>query len=180
MSQPGELVRASIALGSNLPGVQGSPTATLRAACNALGALPNCRVEATSSVWRTVPVGGVVQPDFFNAAVILATSLPARSLLEHLHAIERQFGRNRGAEARWGPRTLDLDIILFGAQVFEEPDFRVPHPRFADRAFVLAPLAEIAASATDPLTGLSVESILRSVSGHDGVVRIGPLFPSDD
>ncbi len=180
MSKRSEFVRVAIALGSNLPSPDGSPEKTLRAALEALRALPNCRFERASSVWRTQPVGGVPQPDFFNAVVTLSTTLEARALLHELHAIEQVWGRVRATETRWGPRTLDLDIIFYGAQVIEEADFRVPHPRYAARAFVLFPLGEIAPDMTDPATGMSVESLLQSVSGHDGVVRVGPLFSRDD
>ncbi|MSR41718.1 MAG: 2-amino-4-hydroxy-6-hydroxymethyldihydropteridine diphosphokinase [Phycisphaerales bacterium] len=173
------MVQACIALGSNLESSAGSPLQTLRAACDALDALRHCHIEKISSVWKTAPVGSVAQPDFFNAAVLLSTSLTPRTLLLQLHAIEQSFGRCRNEEVRFGPRTLDLDIIFYGTQIIDEPDFKVPHPRYAERGFVLFPLSEIAPSMVDPKSGLSVESLLRSFPNHDGVARFGQLSASD-
>jgi len=96
-----------------------------------------------SSFRETEPVGVTDQPKFLNAAAELATELPPRELLERLLEIERELGRDRGAERRWGPRVIDLDLLLFGEEAIDEPGLTVPHPRLADRRFVLEPLCEL-------------------------------------
>ncbi len=179
MSNHSETVASIIALGSNLDSGAGSPLETLCAAREALAKLPNSRVEKSSSVWKTAPVGNVDQPDFFNAALMLRTALSPHALLECLQEVERQFGRDRSRELRWGPRSLDLDIIFYGTRIIDEPDFSIPHPRFAERAFVLFPLMELAPTMVDPRSGLSVESLLRSLPCHNGVVRLGQLTGRD-
>ena len=175
-----ESVDAIIALGSNLDSCAGSSLATLCAARDALAKLPNATVEKSSAVWKTAPVGIVDQPDFFNAALILRTALSPHALLQCLQEVERQFGRDRSHELRWGPRSLDLDIIFYGTRIIDEPDFSIPHPRFAQRAFVLFPLMELVPTMVDPRSGLSVESLLRSLPCHDGVVRLGQLTGRDN
>src|SRR5919204_2104188 len=120
---------AYIALGSNL----GDRAAYLAAARAALGELPGSRILATSSVEETEPVGGVPQGAYLNQMVALDTTLAPRELLDALHAIERAAGRTR--DVRWGPRTLDLDIVMFDVQTVNEPDLIVPHPQLAYRDF---------------------------------------------
>lgn len=123
-----------VGLGANL----GDPIATLRAAVRAL---PVARV---SGAWLTAPVGPVAdQPPFVNAAAQLATELAPRALLAELLALEARFGRHRAAEQRQGPRALDLDLLLYGDRVVDEPGLVVPHPRLHERAFALAPVAEL-------------------------------------
>jgi len=147
-------VRAAIALGSNL----GDRDATLRRAAAALrGVLPDLRLSSTH---ETDYVGaGPAQPAYLNAVAVGETSLPARGLLEALLEIERQFGRERPYPD--APRTLDLDLILYGLDIIDEPGLVVPHPRFRQRRFVLEPLAEIAADWIDPVTGRTVDELLR-------------------
>ena len=108
-----------------------------------LSSLPDSDLVVHSSLYRTRPVGPVDQPDYINAVAVLATGLSAEALLDALQALEARHGRVRGAE-RWGARTLDLDLLLYGDAVIASQRLRVPHPRMCQRAFVLYPLAEIA------------------------------------
>ena len=132
-------MRAYVGLGSNL----GEREATLWKALEGLGATEGIEVLAVSSFRETDPVGVVDQPRFVNAAVALETSLRPRELLERLLDVERSLGRDRAVEERWGPRTLDLDLLLYGGETIDEPGLEVPHPRLAERAFVLEPLLEL-------------------------------------
>jgi 2-amino-4-hydroxy-6-hydroxymethyldihydropteridine diphosphokinase len=147
-------VPVAVALGSNL----GDRAATLGAALDALRALiPDLRA---STFHDTAPVGvPASQPRYLNAAAVGTTTLSVRALLEGLLAIEQRFGRERAF--RNAPRTLDLDLILYGDHVVDEPGLVVPHPRFRERAFVLEPLAEIAPQMSDPVTGRSIADLLR-------------------
>lgn len=153
---------AYIALGSNLPGPAGPPDATLAAAAERLAALG--RITARSSLYSTAPAGLTAQPRFLNAVVALDTDLAPRRLLESLLDIERHFGRNRAAALPNGPRTLDLDILLYSDLTLSEPGLEIPHPRLAQRAFVLVPLAEIAPHARDPRSGSTVAQLLAALS----------------
>jgi len=130
---------AYIGLGSNLD----DPRAQVLAALHALAALPRSRVLRHSRLYRSAPWGRRDQPEFINAAAMLQTTLAPRELLDELLAIERNAGRARDG-TRWGPRVLDLDVLLYGSRVVDESGLRVPHPHLAERAFVLLPLAEIA------------------------------------
>jgi 2-amino-4-hydroxy-6-hydroxymethyldihydropteridine diphosphokinase len=132
-------VRAYIGLGSNL----GEREATLREALTRLSELDGVAVVAVSSFRETDPVGNADQPRFVNAAAELETSLGPRELLERLLEVERSLGRDRTREERWGPRTVDLDLLLYGDETVGEPGLEVPHPRLAERAFVLEPLVEL-------------------------------------
>ena len=138
---------AYIALGSNLA----DPVAQLRRALAALAALPQTRLAAASSLYRSAPVGHAAQPDFVNAAAELSTALAPQALLAALLEIERRFGRERSF--RNAPRTLDLDLLLYDAQSIALPGLEVPHPRMHQRAFVLAPLLEIAPECEIPGKG---------------------------
>lgn len=129
---------AYIALGSNL----GDPVATVQSATASLRRLPRSTVIAASSLYRTEPLGLRNQPDFINAVVAVETQLNPRQLLDELFAIEGRFGRNRSILN--APRTLDLDVLLHGNTISNDPQITLPHPRLHLRAFVLAPLAEIA------------------------------------
>ena len=150
--------RAYIGLGSNL----GDREATLREALDRLGAGEGIAVVAVSSFRETDPVGVLDQPRFLNAAAALETSLAPRELLERLLAVERALGRDRAQEERWGPRTLDLDLLLYGDEEVDEPGLTVPHPRLAERAFVLEPLLEL-----DPGLRLPGGRALRELAGPE-------------
>ncbi|ELX8379423.1 2-amino-4-hydroxy-6-hydroxymethyldihydropteridine diphosphokinase [Providencia vermicola] len=128
-----------IAIGSNL----GEPLKQAQQAIEALNAIPKSRVAKTSSIYRTKPLGPQDQNDFLNIAVLLETELEPETLLDHTQRIELELGRVRKAE-RWGPRTLDLDIMLFGHQVINTPRLTVPHYGLKEREFMLYPLYEIA------------------------------------
>ncbi|MFV8819590.1 2-amino-4-hydroxy-6-hydroxymethyldihydropteridine diphosphokinase [Haliea sp. E17] len=132
------MIPAYIALGSNL----GNPLAQLQRAAGALDKLPGTRLAACSPLYRSAAVGPGEQPDYLNAVVRLDTDLQPLALLDALQAIEAAQGRER--EVRWGARTLDLDLLLYGAQRIDEPRLTVPHPRMTQRAFVLYPLAAVA------------------------------------
>ncbi|WP_238083181.1 2-amino-4-hydroxy-6-hydroxymethyldihydropteridine diphosphokinase [Pseudescherichia vulneris] len=133
------MTRVYIALGSNLA----SPLSQVTAAIDALGAIPDSQIVAVSSFYRTPPLGPQDQPDYLNAAVALETSLAPEALLDHTQRIELDQGRVRKAE-RWGPRTLDLDIMLFGDETIATPRLTVPHYDMKNRGFMLWPLFEIA------------------------------------
>ena len=137
-----EVQRAFVGLGGNLGDVE----TTLVEALWAIDGLPQTSIRAQSALYRSKPWGRGDQPDFLNGAVELQTRMTPRVLLEHLLAIEERFGRVRAKEDRWGPRTLDLDVLVFGEEVIDESGLHVPHPRLHERAFVLVPLAEIAPS----------------------------------
>lgn len=130
--------RCFIALGANL----GDPAATVKAAILALRKMPQTEFIAASSLYRTAPVGLKHQPDFINAVVELVAVSPAPTLMQSLFAIEADFGRQRSVKN--APRTLDLDLLLYGNLLSDDPQLTLPHPRLHERAFVLAPLAEIA------------------------------------
>jgi len=130
---------AYIAIGSNLA----SPLEQVNAAITALGEIPHSQIVARSAFYRTPPLGPQDQPDYLNAAVALETTLDADTLLDHTQRIELAQGRMRKAE-RWGPRTLDLDIMLFGDEVINTPRLTVPHYDMHNRGFMLWPLFEIA------------------------------------
>jgi 2-amino-4-hydroxy-6-hydroxymethyldihydropteridine diphosphokinase len=131
---------AYVGLGANL----GDREATIRAAIDALAAVDGIEVVAVSTLRETEPVGVGPQPLFLNGAAALETTLSARELLETLLAIEQRFGRTRVA-GEHGPRTLDLDLLLYGAERIDEPGLTVPHPRLLERVFVLEPLADLGA-----------------------------------
>jgi 2-amino-4-hydroxy-6-hydroxymethyldihydropteridine diphosphokinase len=133
------VTRAYVGIGSNL----GDREATLDRAVAALGELEDTRVVGVSRLRDTEPVGIVDQPRFLNGAVELETSLSPRALLDALLAIERELGRVREGVPKGGPRAVDLDLLLYGAGEIDEPDLRIPHPRMAERAFVLEPLADL-------------------------------------
>lgn len=147
---------ACLGLGSNL----GDRRATLAAALDALRAHPDVHALASSSLVETEPVGGPPgQGPFLNGAARVETDLAPRDLLALLKQIERDLGRSP-AGPRWGPRTIDLDLLLYDDLRLDSPDLIVPHPRFRQRRFVLEPLAQVAPDARDPVTGLSVRDLL--------------------
>jgi 2-amino-4-hydroxy-6-hydroxymethyldihydropteridine diphosphokinase len=150
------VTRVFVGLGSNL----GDRELNLRRALQQLEELGTVRA---SSFRETDPVGVTDQPKFLNAAVELATDLSPKELLERLLEIERELGRDRATERRWGPRVIDLDLLLFGEDAIDEPGLRVPHPRLADRRFVLEPLCELNEDLTLP-DGTRVRDLLASWS----------------
>ena len=154
---------AFIALGSNL----GDRMRTCLLAIDAMRDLPGTRIDAVSPPFETEPEGPAGQPKFINMACKMATRLEPAALLSELQSIERRFGRKR--EERWGPRTLDLDILLFGSRVIDEPDLVVPHPHMHLRAFVLAPLARMAPDAVHPVLGLTVSQMLERLGELNGI-----------
>lgn len=152
-------VRAFVGLGGNV----GEVAAALRAALEALDALPGTRLLQASRVYRTPAWGMEQQPDFLNAVAMLETALAPRALLDALLAIERVHGRERDAGGqRWGPRTLDLDLLLHGDAVIDEPGLSLPHPQLHRRGFVLLPLAELAPDVEVPGLG-RVDALLAAV-----------------
>jgi 2-amino-4-hydroxy-6-hydroxymethyldihydropteridine diphosphokinase len=155
---------AYVALGANL----GDPTATVLAAFGALANLPDSRVVHGSSLYRTAPVGIAAQPDFINAVAELETTLAPEALLDALFEIEERFGRVRAEKN--GPRTLDLDLLLYNDQLLALPRLTLPHPRLHLRAFALLPLAELAPNLVIPGRG-SVAAWLPAVA-NQGIVRL--------
>ena len=160
-------VTAYVALGANLQ----NPAAQVMAGFKALAALPRTRLIAQSSLYRTAPVGYAGQPDFINAVGAVETTLSPRELLEALLTIELNHGRVR--EFANAPRTLDLDVLLYGELKVHEEGLTIPHPRMHERAFVLVPLAEIAPHCMVPGRGTVVD-LLRATN-VEGVTRIGTL-----
>ncbi len=142
----GAAVTACVALGSNLD----DPVRQVSSAFAELAALPGTRLVARSRLYRTRAVGPP-QPDYVNAAAVLETTLDPEPLLAALQRIEAGHGRRR--ETHWGPRTLDLDLLTYGGRVIDTPGLQLPHPRLAERPFVLAPLAEVAGDLCIPGLG---------------------------
>ncbi|ADN77413.1 2-amino-4-hydroxy-6-hydroxymethyldihydropteridin epyrophosphokinase [Ferrimonas balearica DSM 9799] len=138
------MIRAYIALGSNLE----APAQQLQQALSALDELADTRLVACSSFYRSPPMAGMDQPDYLNAVAAIDTSLAPLALLDALQGIEQQQGRER--HTRWGARTLDLDMVLYGDQAIEHERLTVPHYGMAERAFVLIPLFELAPQLTLP------------------------------
>ena len=157
-------VTAFIGLGSNLA----NPLVQVRQALVELDSIPGTRVTARSSFYRTLPVGLLEQPEFINAVASVRTTLKPQALLAALLAIENRHGRRRSI--RNAPRTLDLDLLLYGEQVLGQDGLTLPHPRLQERAFVLAPFAEIAPDAMVPGRG-RVQDLLARVDCN-GVSRI--------
>ena len=164
---------AHIALGANLPSPAGPPDATLAAALQQIASLG--RIVARSSLYSTEPVGLADQPRFLNAVIALETDLAPHTLLDDLLFIERFFGRDRSASIPNGPRTLDLDILLYGDLILTEPGLEIPHPRLAERAFVLVPLAEIAPDLRVPPSGLTASQLLASLDPRADAGAVVPV-----
>ena len=162
-----ERVKAVLGLGSNL----GDRQAQIALALDALAMHPHIDVLAVSALYQTPPWGKTDQPAFFNAAALVETDLAPRTLLEAVLGIERSLGRLR--TELWGPRTIDLDILLYGDQTIDEPGLTIPHPRIQERAFVIRPLADILPDAM--IAGRCVSDWLAAldVSGIDAVANVG-------
>jgi 2-amino-4-hydroxy-6-hydroxymethyldihydropteridine diphosphokinase len=157
----GEEVRGIIAfigIGSNLR----DPAVQCRDAFRRIGAIPEIRLLRRSSLYRTEPVGPEDQPWFINAVAEIRTDLPPRKLFEALKGIERKMGRTDGP--RWGPRVIDLDLLLYGQKVVAEEDLVIPHPELHRRRFVLEPLCELASYVIHPAFGVSVRGLLDRVT----------------
>ena len=156
-----------VAIGANLAGPEGQ----VRRALVELDRLPGSRLLRASPLYLTKPLGSAVQPDYINAVVSLKTRLSPRDLLLALQAIEQAHGRVR-EQGRWGPRPLDLDILLYDRDRIDEPDLRVPHPEMPRRAFVLAPLADIApGDLAIPGQGRCLAELLAACP-RDGIQRL--------
>lgn len=156
MTNNNDIVTAFIGLGSNLD----RPAEQLLRARQTLAALPNIKETGFSSLYRNPPMGPQDQPDYVNAVMAISTSVPAIDLLRQLQAVEQSQGRIRTGE-RWGARTLDLDLLLYGDQQIEVPDLTVPHIGIAERAFVLYPLYEIAPDLSIPGLGKLTDLIAK-------------------
>jgi 2-amino-4-hydroxy-6-hydroxymethyldihydropteridine diphosphokinase len=157
-------IGAAIALGSNL----GDSLTILESALKILAQIPEITLDSHSSWYRTAPIGPP-QPDYLNGCALLKVQFTPEDLLDTLLAVEQKFGRLR--RERWGPRTLDLDLLLFEDLILETPKLQIPHPRMRERAFVLAPLAEIAPHWIDPVSGIAIAQMLQDVD-CSGVHRL--------
>ena len=155
--------RAVLSVGSNL----GDRLGTLQGCVRAIGGLPDTDVLARSPVYETAPVGGPAQPDYLNAVLVIGTGLAPRALLGAAQRIEAGFGRVRAE--RFGPRTLDIDIISYDEEVSDDPVLTLPHPRARERAFVLAPWHDVDPAAVLPGGGPVAALLART--GQDGVRR---------
>lgn len=161
------MTQALIAFGGNL----GDARATIAAAVAALCDGRAVTLLRRSADYRTPPWGVAGQPPFINACILADTTLTPRDLLARAQAVERDFGRDRSRETRWGPRTLDIDLIAYGDLALDEPGLVLPHPRLFERAFVLVPLAEIAADMM--ITGRRIGDAAAAVD-RTGIERLAP------
>ena len=161
------MTTAYLGLGSNL----GDREDNLRRAVSLLR--QRVSLIALSSVYETEPWGYTLQPTFLNLVCAVETGLSPQELLELAQGVERDLGRV--PTFRYGPRTMDVDILLYGDEVIETPDLQIPHPSFSERAFVLVPLAEIAPGLVHPALGKSIAELFEEVSGKEKVVMLGPL-----
>jgi 2-amino-4-hydroxy-6-hydroxymethyldihydropteridine diphosphokinase len=164
---------AYIGMGGNIASSAGPPESTLAAAAERLLSLG--RLVSKSPLYSTAPVGFADQPRFVNAVLGLQTNLGAHQLLDNLLRIEREFGRDRSAGIQNGPRTLDLDLLLLGDQVIHDYGLEIPHPRLAERAFVLVPLNEIAPDLVVVTHGKSVKELLQSLQNGSDTDAVHPL-----
>lgn len=163
---------AYLALGSN----EGDRMATLQRAVDRLDATSGIAIQRSSRIYETDPVGGPPQPQYLNAVVEARTSLDARELLDACHRVEQSLGRER--VVRWGPRTIDIDILTYGRERIDEPDLMIPHPRMHQRGFVLAPLLELDADPPLP-AGVRLASSRLGPEALAGIrVAAPPLVPS--
>jgi len=154
-----------IGLGSNLTGNIGSPEQHVIAAIQSLGKIQSTRTISISSLYKSKPLGPQNQDDYINAVVQIETDLEPLALLDNLQAIENEHGRVRNEH--WGPRTLDLDILMFGEEIMQNDRLSIPHPEMLNRSFVLVPLAEINADCTIPGKGL-IRDLLTDIE-QDGL-----------
>lgn len=156
-----------IGLGVNL----GDRELALLRAVAELGKLPETRISALSPFYESEPVGGVTQHDFYNAAACLSTSLSPMELLDRLKWIEAEVFQ-RVTSVKWGPRSMDLDILLYGNHILSGDTLTIPHPRLPERRFALQPLCDIAADLIHPVLGKTIAELLAEVPGEARVHRI--------
>lgn len=159
---------AYIGLGSNL----GDRFDNLCRAVRAVSSITAVIVDAVSAVYETAPVGGPPQGPYLNAAAALRTDIEPETLLSECLAIEQHMGRER--RERWGPRIIDIDMLLFGDRIIADANLTIPHPRLTERGFVLYPLAEIAAEMIHPVCGITISELRDRVNG-DGIIRCKKL-----
>jgi len=164
---------AFVGLGSNL----GERETLIRLALDDIARLPETRLTRVSSLYDTEPVGEVEQSNFLNAVAQIDTGLAPRQLLWNLQLVERRLGRTR--TRRWGPRTIDLDLLLFGDVIVDEPDLKIPHPELTRRAFVLVPLTELDPLRTHPVTGETLVAQLSRLEAGPRVRRTTRLWTRD-
>ncbi|MDX9971857.1 MAG: 2-amino-4-hydroxy-6-hydroxymethyldihydropteridine diphosphokinase [FCB group bacterium] len=162
-------MRVLMSLGTNL----GDRAANLKDALKAVKRVPGTRLLAVSAVYETEPVGKTDQPEFLNLAVEIETELSPLELLDAVQAIEDGLGRVR--MEKWGPRPIDIDLILWGLRTLTSLRLTLPHPEFRKRAFVLVPLAEIAPESVDPVTGLTIAQLSARSEAKGRVTRLGSL-----
>ncbi len=169
MVHDGKATLAYIGLGSNMPYQGLTPAQVLSVAVTQIDQIRS--VIACSSLYATDPVGYMGQPSFLNAVICIETTLPPVALLDLLLETERTFGRDRSAGIRNGPRTLDLDLLLYGDLILNSEQLTLPHPRLAERRFVLAPLAEIAPTFPHPQLGLTLQQLFAQLpaTGENGI-----------
>lgn len=168
------MTRAALGLGANL----GDPTLALATAVHDLCADDEVSLVAVSSLYRTAPVGGPEQPDYTNAVLIIETSLEPAELLALAHRVEQGAGRTR--EVRWGPRTLDIDVLAFGDWVSDDPALTIPHPRAHQRAFVLVPWCEVDPDFEVPGRGTPAELVGRVAVSDVHVIPGGAAWVRTD
>jgi len=163
-------MKAFIGLGSNL----GERETLIRQALEALAALPETEMVRASSLYDTEPVGDVEQPNYLNAVAQIDTELAPNQLLWNLLLIEKRLGRERAR--RWGPRTIDLDLLLYGDEIIEEDELRVPHPELVRRGFVLVPLVELEPTLVHPVTRETMLAHLSKLGTRPPVKRGSRLW----
>ena len=159
------MIDAYIGLGSNM----GDRLENLAAALRAIADLPDTELVGVSQAYESEPWGVEDQPPFINSCLVVDTVLAPHALLDLARKVERLLGRNRAQERRWGPRTLDIDLIAYDDEVIDEPDLQLPHPRLFERAFVLMPLSEIVPDRM--IGGITVRDALARVDTR-GIVRL--------
>lgn len=158
------MTQAFVGLGSNL----GDPPAQIRRALERLGQQPGMILKAVSSLYRSAPLGPAGQPDYCNAVACVETTLASRETLDGLLSIEQSMGRER-VSPRWGPRLIDLDLLLYGDAVIDEPGLQIPHPEMQRRNFVMTPLAELAPDVQLPGRGTAAR-----IAAELGEAGLGP------
>jgi len=162
----GNSSKVFLSLGSNV----GDRKHSIECALDHLSRKSTTALTAVSSLYETEPWGNTDQSTFYNLTVEIGTALEPLELLNTVKLIERRLGREPGP--RWGPRVIDIDIVLWESLVLDTPEISIPHPHFRERAFVLVPLSEIAPAIIDPSSGLSVSELLERVQGVSGVHRV--------